>query len=307
MATRNGRSKPLTVVEMFAGAGGAAVGLHRAHFRSIAAIDMWPPAVETLRAVGLPAIEGRVEDPRVLHEVMGRVRQARGIDLLWASPPCQPYSSSGLRLGEIDERDGWGATLLYVVKLEPKIVIVENVKDAPVEEWAEAIGKLGHFAHAGSFKLQSTDFGEAQVRPRAFVYAGTWALDRFLTEIARHKKKAKSISEQLPHLRGTYPFVRSEQTTARARSIDEPCPTIVTKGTIYFHKKDVGVRRVGYRKDDLISRRATPEELAVLQGFPKDYPFVGNAQEKYKLIGNAVSPSVAQAIGLAAAAVLMSP
>ncbi len=58
--------KPVfTAVEMFAGAGGAALGLKEAGFYSLAAIEMWDVAAKTLRAAGFPVVEGRVEDPKV--------------------------------------------------------------------------------------------------------------------------------------------------------------------------------------------------------------------------------------------------
>ncbi len=296
--------KPVfTAVEMFAGAGGAALGLKEAGFYSLAAIEMWDVAAKTLRAAGFPVVEGRVEDPKVVGSVEYRVkRTGRPLDLLWASPPCQPYSSSGLRLGEVDERDGWGATLMYVAKLRPRMVVIENVDEAPVEEWAAAIAGEGHLSHAGAFRLKSSEFGDAQVRPRAFVYAGPVPLAEFLREMRTYERPARTVADVLPHLAGHY--VRSEHTTARARPTEQSCPTLTTKGNLYVHKKDIGVRRVGYRVDNEISRRATIPEFAVLQGFPDNYPFTGKVDEKYRQIGNAVSPSVARAIGLSAKAIL---
>lgn len=297
------RTMKLAAIEMFAGAGGAAIGLEQARFFSLAAIEMWDVAAKTLRVAGFPVIEGRVEDPKVFGEVRHRVlRTGRPLDLLWASPPCQPYSSSGLRLGEVDERDGWGATLMYVAKLRPRVVVIENVDGAPVEEWAAAIAGEGNIPHAGSFRLKSSDFGDAQVRPRAFVYAGPAPLDEFLAAVKEHQLPPRSVADVLPHLAGHY--VRSEQTKARTRSASKPCPTLTTKGNLYVHKIDIGVRHVGYRVNREISRRATIPEFAVLQGFPADYHFHGKVGERYRQIGNAVSPAVARAIGLGAKEIL---
>jgi DNA (cytosine-5)-methyltransferase 1 len=156
---------------MFAGAGGAALGLRAAGFRSLADVEMWDEAVATLRAAGHHPVQGRVEDPAVVAEVRKRVGSRR-LDLLWASPPCQPYSSSGLRLGELDPRDGWGATVMYAQLFRPRAVVIENVAVAPVAEWAKAIQEATSLPHAGSFKLVANDFGVPQVRPRAFMYSG---------------------------------------------------------------------------------------------------------------------------------------
>ncbi len=287
----------LTAVEMFAGAGGSALGLKEAGYYSLGAIEMWDTAVKTLKAAGFPAVEGRVEEPEIVADIERRVKRTnRQLDLLWASPPCQPYSSSGLRLGEVDTRDGWGATLMYVVKLRPRVVIIENVKDAPVEAWARAVKGEGNYPHAGVFLLKSSEFGDAQVRPRAFVYAGPAPLDEFLAAVKHHQLPARTVADALPHLAGHY--VRAEQTTGKARSTAEACPSLTTKGNLYVHKIDIGVRHVGYRVNREISRRATIPEFAVLQGFPTDYPFHGKVDERYRQIGNAVSPAVARAIGL---------
>ena len=292
-----------TAVEMFAGAGGAALGLKEAGFHSLASIEMWDVAVKTLAVAGFPVVAGRVEDRRVVAEVVRRVRiTQRPLDFLWASPPCQPYSSSGLRLGKVDDRDGWGATLMYVMKLRPRAVVIENVADAPVDDWAKAIAGEGHFAHASTFDLKSTQFGVAQDRPRSFVYAGPAPLSEFLAEVRKHEQPKVGLDDVLPYLKGFY--VRSEQTTARARSAAEPCPTFNTKGNVYIHKIDMGVRATGYKTNREISRRMTPEEQKVVHGFPADYPIQGKVEDRFRLVGNSVSPPLARALGLAVSAVL---
>lgn len=44
-------------------------------------------------------------------------------------------------------------------------------------------------------------------------------------------------------------------------------------------------------------RRLTPEECAALQAFPRAYPFKGSKTARYRQIGNAVPPPLAQAVG----------
>ena len=52
-----------TVLELFAGAGGAALGLERAGFEHAALCEWAPDACATLRAAGLgPVVEGDVRD-----------------------------------------------------------------------------------------------------------------------------------------------------------------------------------------------------------------------------------------------------
>ena len=49
--------------------------------------------------------------------------------------------------------------------------------------------------------------------------------------------------------------------------------------------------------EDQERRRLTPEECAALQDFPADWPFQGPQTSKYRQVGNAVPPGLAEAIG----------
>ena len=113
----------LTCVELFAGAGGASVGLHRAGFHSLLAVEWDKDAHATLQASGVSerAVCGDVREPSLYDGLEGRV------DLLWASPPCQAWSTAGKRLGAFDERNGWPWTFDIIMRLKPKWVLCENV------------------------------------------------------------------------------------------------------------------------------------------------------------------------------------
>ncbi|MEA5594755.1 DNA cytosine methyltransferase [Rivularia sp. UHCC 0363] len=49
------------------------------------------------------------------------------IDIITASPPCQPFSIEGHRRGEADERDCIPAVLRLVARIQPKFFCLENV------------------------------------------------------------------------------------------------------------------------------------------------------------------------------------
>ena len=53
------------------------------------------------------------------------------------------------------------------------------------------------------------------------------------------------------------------------------------------------------RDPELGLRRLCPRECAAIQSFPAEWEMAGNRQSQYRLIGNAVPPRLAQALGLA--------
>ena len=55
------------------------------------------------------------------------VQDIRGIDVITASAPCQPFSINGKRLGATDERDCFPAVLESITRIQPKFFCIENV------------------------------------------------------------------------------------------------------------------------------------------------------------------------------------
>lgn len=149
------------VVELFAGAGGAALGIRAAmpgaHHTLV---DLDPSACAVLRAADLGDV------------VEGDVRTCLAAlptepELLWASPPCQPHSRAGRRLGSDDPRDCWPATMGAIRLLRPRMIVVENVLGAPVEDWRRQVEDLGYVAAV--WTLDAADYGVPQRRRRHFL------------------------------------------------------------------------------------------------------------------------------------------
>lgn len=117
----------MRVVELFAGAGGAAMGLHRAGLHTLARCEWDKDACATLRAA---ADAGFLDIATVIE---GDIRAvdwspyAGRIDFMWASPPCQAWSSAGKRLGASDDRNGWPWTWDACDAVRPTWLAAENV------------------------------------------------------------------------------------------------------------------------------------------------------------------------------------
>jgi DNA (cytosine-5)-methyltransferase 1 len=120
----------MRAVELFAGAGGLAMGVSLTGFKSLAVVEWDKWACDTVRENqrrGFPLV---ADWP--LHE--GDVRDVdwssipQDIELLAGGPPCQPFSMGGKHKAHDDSRDMFPATVQIVRTLRPKAFIVENVK-----------------------------------------------------------------------------------------------------------------------------------------------------------------------------------
>lgn len=117
-------------VEIFAGAGGLAMGVSLAGFESLAVVEWDRWACDTIRENqkrGYPLVndwplwEGDVRE-------FNWSSLPEGIDLLAGGPPCQPFSMGGKHKAHGDNRDMFPATVEVLRALRPKSFIVENVK-----------------------------------------------------------------------------------------------------------------------------------------------------------------------------------
>lgn len=147
------RRRP-TAIDLFAGAGGLSLGLHRAGFDVLVGADSNEWAMET-HAANLPGLTwaGDLTDPRYFLEALG-VWGIETVDLLAGGVPCQPFSRAGRSKiadlvkqgirGKHDERaELWGSFVSVVRALRPRAVLVENVPDLP--RWNDGAVLIGFF------------------------------------------------------------------------------------------------------------------------------------------------------------------
>ncbi|KNY09962.1 multidrug DMT transporter [Achromobacter piechaudii] len=120
----------MRAVELFAGAGGLAMGVSLAGFRSLAVVEWDKWACDTVRenqrrsyplVASWPLVESDVRTADWSHI-------PSDIELLAGGPPCQPFSMGGKHKAHDDKRDMFPATVQIVRELRPKTFIVENVK-----------------------------------------------------------------------------------------------------------------------------------------------------------------------------------
>ncbi|WP_295166326.1 DNA cytosine methyltransferase [uncultured Brevundimonas sp.] len=186
-----------TYIDIFAGCGGLSLGLHRAGWRGLFAIEKDPFAFATLEANFLTDSSRYSYDwpswlPRQPSTVEGVIAKHRDhlvalrgkVDLLAGGPPCQGFSSAGRRRAD-DPRNVMVDRYLELVEiLQPKVILLENVRGFTLDFKARAGGgtrenaaaqlsrKLVEHYDVEAQILRACDFGVPQNRPR-FILVGT--------------------------------------------------------------------------------------------------------------------------------------
>ncbi len=129
------KTKP-TFIDLFCGCGGFSLGLERAGFEGLAAIDFNKEAVEVFRANlhGIPhVLEKDLTKFRPGH--LEKLIGTREVDLIVGGPPCQGFSTArqvdganhGTRLKDEPRRHLYREFLRYVKHFQPKVFVMENV------------------------------------------------------------------------------------------------------------------------------------------------------------------------------------
>ena len=305
------KSKP-TVLEICAGAGGQALGLERAGFDCVAAVELDKHAVTTLRT----------NRPRwnVIHGDVTTFDATpyRGVDLFAGGVPCPPFSKAGKQLGRNDERDLFPEAIRLIRQCRPKAVLLENVAgfaEAKFDSYRkELFGKLKSMGYLTSFHvIQASDLGVPQLRPRV-VIVGLRPEAHKKFSLKLKKKKAVTVGEALRDLMGQEGWAGAEGWAARASKI---APTLVG-GSKKHGGADLGPTRAKRQWAELgvnglgvangppasdspndFRPMLTIRMAARIQGFPDDWKFTGKKTNEYRQIGNAFPPAVAAFVGSA--------
>lgn len=337
--------RELTSVEICAGAGGQALGLHNARFRHLALIEIDPNAVATLRA----NVEGNAEwaGCEVMHEDLTKLKPEAlrerlqldpgDLDLLAGGVPCPPFSVAGKQLGRDDERDLFPDMLKLVDELEPKAVMIENVRGLlePREKFQgyreEILEELALMGYEKCYwdVLEAKDYGVPQLRPRAILVAMKKAYIPFFAQTKPKKQPLRTVRKALEEsMRDRYSQVddpRVDQALERwlgmaSRGV---APTLVG-GSKKHGGADLGptrakkawgllgvcglgvanthaeMKRLESEDRDLFAEagpKLTVAQAALIQGFPEDWIFTGKKTAAYRQVGNAFPPPVAEAVG----------
>ncbi len=156
-----------TYLDLFCGCGGFSLGMDRAGFRCLAAIDFNPEAIATFRA-NFPALgESRIrqEDltkfsPADLVKIIGEETP----DVIVGGPPCQGFSTARQRDGanhgaerfvEDARRHLYKEFLRYVEFFQPRVFVMENVLGIKSAAGGQYFTRVQHEARQHGYRVIS--------------------------------------------------------------------------------------------------------------------------------------------------------
>ena len=313
-------TRPLCL-ELFAGAGGAALGIEAAGFEHAALVERDPDACATMRRIWHDAVvEADVRE-------LARIDQAveGDVDLLWSSWPCQPFSNAGARRGADDDRNGWPWTVDAIDHFEPLVFIGENVRGLLSFPYFEAVvlpDLRQRFAHVGWWLLDAADYGVPQHRRRVFVWAAPsrclpptrthgpgmftqpWVSMGKALQLERQQVIGGGRNPQRAGIERTYRDLTDEPSTCvTAVQVGNAGPWVLDRPSTTICSADGHGLSCPAVRDRLEAatgrRRLTVDECATLQGLPPGYAravMVGTARSRYRQVGNAVPPALAEAV-----------
>jgi DNA (cytosine-5)-methyltransferase 1 len=321
----NEYSSCVTAIELFAGAGGLALGIEQAGINSLMHVEIDKFCCETLRMnrPNWTVVEDNIQNVSFI-EYDGK------IDIVTGGFPCQAFSYAGKKMGFEDTR----GTLFHeyarcVKEVSPKMFIAENVRGLISHDHGRTletiINVLSSLGYDVNYQLlNALDYGVPQKRERV-VIVGTKPGIKFeypekvknpktlrdaledvpISEGQQYSANKKSVLDLVPpggcwrdlpvDIQKSYmgkSFYSGGGRTGMARRIswDEPCLTLTCspsqKQTERCHPDD--------------TRPFTIREYARIQTFPDDWNFAGGIGEQYKQIGNAVPVNLANKIGIQA-------
>jgi DNA (cytosine-5)-methyltransferase 1 len=324
----------MKTIEMCAGAGGQALGLHNAGFEHTVLVEIDEFACRTLRHNNqkLDLEWGEIVEGDLKVFAEQRAGEFAGqIDLVAGGVPCPPFSKAGKQLGSRDERDLFPTALEVVRRVQPKAVLLENVaglKDPVFAEYRASIkAELQRMGYESDWQLLSaSDFGVSQLRPRYILVALREDIFPFFTWPVPGQVRTPTVGERLLDLISSGGWPGAHAWSEQANTI---APTLVggskkhggpdlgpTRAKSAWKKLGINGHRVGAAHEvpdaefrGVLMRDGRIREgyenmpllnvrmAARIQGFPDEWDFMGSKTHAFRQVGNAFPPPVAQAVG----------
>lgn len=322
------------LLELFAGAGGLALGMEKAGFHSVLLNELDKHACNTLR-------NNRPEWNVVEGDVSGIdfTPYKDNIDILSGGFPCQAFSYAGKKLGFEDTR----GTLFFefaraVKETNPKVIVAENVRGLLKHDEGKTLQSISSVIEELGYELveprvlKAVFYQVPQKRERLFLVGIRKDLAKRVefnwpspyTRIMSLRdalKKGELFDCDVPESAGQrYPARKAEILSKVPpggywRDLPEELQKEYMKKSYFLGGGKTGMaRRLSWDEPSLTltcspaqkqterchpeeTRPLTVREYARVQTFPDHWEFSGPITAQYKQIGNAVPVNLAYAMG----------
>ena len=321
-------------IELFAGAGGLALGIEQAGFNHIALIEIDKDAADTLK-LNRPkwnVINKDIAQISFLNlEDFFNIKSGE-LDLLSGGAPCQSFSYAGKRLGLEDAR----GTLFYhyaifLQQLQPKMFLFENVRGLLSHDKGRTYQTITNVFHDCGYTinkkiLNAWDYGNAQKRERLITIGiRNDLVNKIFFRFPKphnYKPILRDILNDVPESLGAkysdYKRSLFEMVPPGGywRDIPEDIAREYMQGCWYMAGGRTGIlRRMSLDEPSLAvltsptqkqterchpleTRPFTVRENARIQSFPDSWQFCGSMYSQYRQVGNAVPVNLSYDIAL---------
>ncbi|MFN8355698.1 MAG: DNA (cytosine-5-)-methyltransferase [Spirosomataceae bacterium] len=321
-----------TILELFAGAGGLAIGLEQAGLKCVALNEIDKFACQTLRSnrSNWNVLEGDIKN-------FDFTAYKNRVDVVTGGFPCQAFSYAGKKLGLADAR----GTLFYefarvVQEVNPLICIGENVrgllshdKGRTLQGMISILDEIGYQVVPIQV-LKAVHYKVPQKRERLILVGIRKDIEtkyeypkpyKRIYNLKDALKKGELYNCDVPISFGAkYPKSKIEVLDlVPQKGYWRDLPIEIQKqfmgGSFYLGGGKTGMaRRIGWDEPCLTltcspaqkqTERCHPEETrpftvreyARIQTFPDDWLFAGSMAQQYKQIGNAVPVNLGREVG----------
>ena len=315
----------VTAVELFAGAGGLALGLELAGIKTLEYVEFDKACCETLRT-NRPEWNVVCDD---IHNVDFTAYRGK-VDIVTGGFPCQAFSFAGKKLGFEDTR----GTLFHefarcVKEINPKIFLAENVKGLVAHDKGRTLSTiidvLEDLGYTTQYEVLNAAYhGVGQKRERIVIIGIRNDLDIQFT----YPEPEKKMTTLRQALKDCPPSIGEEYSEKKRKVLELVPPggcwinlpedvAKVYMGKSYYSGggRRGMARRISWDEPSLTltcspsqkqTERCHPEETrpftvreyARIQSFPDNWKFCGGMTDQYKQIGNAVPVEMARRIGV---------
>lgn len=315
----------VTAVELFAGAGGLALGLEQAGIKTLEYVEFDKACCETLRT-NRPEWNVVCDD---IHNV-DFTEYSGKVDIVTGGFPCQAFSFAGKKLGFEDTR----GTLFHefarcVKEIQPKIFLAENVRGLVSHDNGRTLSTIIEVLEGLGYTTQhqvlnAAYYGVGQKRERIVIVG----IRNDLNITFEYPKADDKMTTLRQALKDCPPSIGEEYSEKKKKVLDLvppggcwiDLPEDVAKsymGKSYYSGggRRGMARRISWDEPSLTltcspsqkqterchpdeTRPFTVREYARIQSFPDDWKFCGGIADQYKQIGNAVPVEMARRIGV---------